>query len=642
MMQLRMWTAVRPSTLFRGRRPLESLDAESSPIADAATFRRRAWLVCLVVLLVLTAAGIVVCERAANRRERSIYADVERIAAAVDDPHRDYLEPRIGLARQVIALLSSANRPGAPNVHTVARAGIAHVSGVPFLAYRGPSGTSWDVVQQEPAPDLDDVERRLIASSADDPTSVPAVTADFGGWGRTLVLRFPVGDRGADSAVIEAIRLGPLYEHLFRPELRASYVLQIYDESGLVWGEAGEPPASSFLVTRTFPVASQRWTIHVWPRPQWLAAERREEWWAIGRFGLPTAPVVAALVVILLLWWGRLTETIVLAESRMRMTVDKALDAVVTMDADGGITGWNAQAEVTFGWSRNEAIGRSLAETIIPPALRDAHTQGVTRFLGTGRGNVLNRRVEMTAWHRDGHEFPVELAISAIPLRDTYLFTAFVRDITDRRRAEEELRAAKDTAEAGNRAKSEFLATMSHEIRTPMNGIFGMTELALDTDDDDERRDFLVRARACAESLMTIINDVLDFSKIEAGKLDLECIEFDVRGVLDGVLDTLAIEANRKRLELVGSVDEALPPRLRGDPGRLRQILMNLAGNALKFTDHGEIVIRLERDTAGAVSPANGIVLRCAVQDTGIGIPREKQAAIFESFTQAHTSTTPR
>ncbi len=211
--------------------------------------------------------------------------------------------------------------------------------------------------------------------------------------------------------------------------------------------------------------------------------------------------------------------------------------------------------------------------------------------------------------------------------------------------ANHDLERSRDAAEAATEAKSAFLATMSHEIRTPLNGIFGMTELALDTTDQDERHDFLLRARACAESLMTILNDVLDFSKVEADKLVLESIAFDVRAVLEGVLDTLAIEAGRKQLELVGAVDDALPARLSGDPNRLRQIIMNLASNALKFTEQGEILIRLERaELVGADGAPEGerVGLHCAIHDTGIGVSADEQQRIFDSFTQADSSMTRR
>ena len=326
---------------------------------------------------------------------------------------------------------------------------------------------------------------------------------------------------------------------------------------------------------------------------------------------------------------ARLTDR----EEHLRGILEAAGDAFVAVDARGRVTEWNARAVAIFGYSRTEAFGADLGELIVPPASRAAHRRGLARIVGGGEPHLLGRRVELTARRSDGSEFPAEVSMWQTLRAGRPTFNAFVRDVTGPKRREAELAHARDAALEASRLKSEFVANVSHEIRTPMNGVLGMTALLLDTDLDPVQRDYAETVGNSAEGLLTVVNDILDFSKIEAGKLEIEEADFALRPVVADVAGLLATAAQAKRLEVTALVDADVPRAVRGDSHRLRQVLMNLIGNAVKFTERGEVTVHVSTVDAG---------LRFTVRDTGIGIPGDQRERLFQAFTQADASTTRR
>ncbi len=303
---------------------------------------------------------------------------------------------------------------------------------------------------------------------------------------------------------------------------------------------------------------------------------------------------------------------------------------IAAIDANQLIQMCNPAFERLFRYPRKDILGKRLSDFVSSPEVQNEVDSNRAKLQAGKGSHLITRRRRADGVLVNVEAFSVPLFVDG-KLNGALLL---YQDIAERKRAEQALLRAKEAAEAASRAKSEFLANMSHEIRTPMNGIIGMTELALDTDLTPEQRDYLGMVKTSANSLLTVVNDILDFSKIEAGKLDLDLVDFSFQNTIGETLKALAFRAHQKRLELAWRVAPDVPLYLKGDTGRLRQILVNLVGNSVKFTERGEIVVSADKES----EDESGVMLHFQVRDTGIGIPREKQQMVFDAFTQADTS----
>jgi two-component system sensor histidine kinase/response regulator len=325
------------------------------------------------------------------------------------------------------------------------------------------------------------------------------------------------------------------------------------------------------------------------------------------------------------------------AQARLRTILDNVLDGIIMIDGSGTVISINPAVVKMFGYEGGDILGRNI-KMLMPGPNRSSHDGYLARYESTGTPPAIGVGRELEGLTKAGLTFPMELTVTEVSFHGQRMFVGLIRDITERKRAEDMSRQAKAAAEAANRTKSDFLANMSHEIRTPLNAILGMTYLAQRANPAPRQQTYLTKIGIAGQSLLGIVNDILDFSKIEAGKLEAEHIVFSLDEVLRNVVDIVGQKAEEKGIAIVCAVRREAPRSLIGDPLRLGQILINLVHNAIKFSDKGEIVVGVTEEDL-TLDKAR---LAFSVHDHGIGMSAEQVANLFQCFNQADTSFTRR
>ncbi len=460
---------------------------------------------------------------------------------------------------------------------------------------------------------------------------------------QSVVLFLPVYRRGAPHDTVaqrrrnligyatEALRIARIVDSAAGPRLTSEIGLEIRDNDQLIYRRGGPADASVCQTAITIDVAGRRWELLYSLPPQATLLQPSWETWAVL---IGVSLFTGLSVAFLLILTGR---TSILEADRRQIQFERdrifalSLDLLCTASLDGYLKSVNPAFSETLGWSDQEFLAQPFLRFIHPDDRESTRAELQRLVAGAHAVRFQNR------WRcRDGGYRWLSWT-SAPPNAEGTLF-ALARDITEHKQLEHELAGARDAALETARLKSEFLATMSHEIRTPMNGVLGMANLLLDTKLSAEQLDFVQTIKSSGDGLLAIINDILDFSKIEAGKLVFEQIDFDLTPTMVDAVELLAERAREKGVELTCALDPDVPRGLRGDPGRLRQVVLNLVSNAVKFTERGSVAVRVEVDEDGSES----CLLRFSVRDTGIGLTEEDRAGLFQPFSQADGSTTRR
>ncbi|MGN7611785.1 ATP-binding protein [Magnetococcales bacterium HHB-1] len=338
----------------------------------------------------------------------------------------------------------------------------------------------------------------------------------------------------------------------------------------------------------------------------------------------------------------QVSQKLEISERQFRSITQHASEAIVVIDHHGIIKFSNPYTWKMFGLSKDEMIEKPIT-ILMPESLREPHKIALKQAMKTENFKLLGKQVSLTGLRKNGTEFPLELSISTWKKKDVRYFSGIIKDMTqhaihlsEREQMIESLRDSLTLAQEANKAKNDFLATMSHEIRTPLNVISGIGELLEETDLDDQQREFHRALKCSSENLLSLLNNILDIAKMEAGQLSLEITRFHLKTLFEELNNIFSIDAGRKGLNLTISISKDVPEYINGDRLRLRQILINLLGNAIKFTQSGHIALK----TTLAWREGEENMLLFTVSDTGIGIPEEKQLNIFQEFTQADSSTT--